>query len=84
MSQKKKYHKYDVYYVGYGEGCYAEEYCRQYVGTTYAVSPKQACSRVRYNTRTKEQPHGGYHTYSIGDILEEGSVTFTYEAVLAE
>lgn len=84
MAKKKEYRQYDVYLVGHGVGCYAENYCREYVGSTYAVSPKQACSRVRYQNRTREKPHGGYATQSIGDYADEGTVIYTYEAILAE
>lgn len=74
-------HHFDVYYVGKGEGCYAKEYCREYIGSTYATSAAQACSNVRYRNRTKEQPNGGYSHEILGDSMDMGFVIFSYEAV---
>lgn len=75
--------KYDVYIVGTGSGCYAENYSRQYVGSTIARTAKQACNNVRYRTPNKANPHGGNSEHVLGDILDEGEVYFHYEAVLA-
>lgn len=78
-------HTYNVYLVGTGEGCYAKNYCREYVGTTCAISPEKACSNVRYQQmRDSENPNGGYSAYELGDYLEEGSVFFRYEAELVD
>jgi len=81
---KKLKQKYDVYYVGIGSGVYAPNYCRQYVGSTFAVSPAQACNNVRYSLRDRKYPNGGYATDVLGDIYDEGEVKFHYEAQLSE
>lgn len=40
MTKPKRH--YEVYYVGKGSGCYAEDYQRTYLGDVWAVSEKQA------------------------------------------
>lgn len=79
MKKGKKH--YNVYYVGKGNGCYAENYQKTYLGDVWAISEKQACSYVRFRNRDKERPNGGYSTDVLGDIYDEGTVMFTYEAV---
>lgn len=74
-------HHYDVFYVGYGEGCYAKNYRREFVGSTWAVSPEKACSNVRYRLRDDKYPHGGYSYDVMGDSAGMGSVSFSFEAV---
>ena len=68
--------KYDVFWVGRGTGCYAENYCREYAGSTFAVSEAQAVNNIRHRT--------GVWEHTIGDYAEEGYVDFFYEAILAE
>lgn len=84
IREPKPKHRYYVYVVGSGSGCYREDYCRQFAGETWAVSAAQACNNVRFQNRDRERPHGGYSVWGFGDICEEGDVMFTYEAELAE
>jgi len=79
----KTKHKYAVYRVGTGTGVYARDFCNEFIGETFAVSPEQACNQVRFReTRCKTLPNGEYSTLVIGDRLEEGSVFFKYKAEL--
>ena len=78
---KKPKIQYNVYLVGKGFGCYKKDYCNVLLGKTYAVSEKQAINNVRYNTRNKERPNGGYSSWELGDIREEGHVEFYYKAI---
>jgi hypothetical protein len=84
MQKEKVLNVYNVYYIGKGNGCYAEDYCKTFVGRTKAVSPEKACSQVRWRNRNKNNPNGGYSINVLGDRLEEGFVTFTYKAELVE
>ena len=81
--RKPKQH-YNVFIIGEGDGVYAKNYCRQFIGETWASSAAQACNNVRYRMRDSKNPHGGYSTWGIGDILDEGSVLYTFHAELAE
>lgn len=72
---------YEVYYVGRGTGCYAQDYKKIFLGDTWAVSEKQACNFVRYRFRDKQRPHGGYAIDILGDSLNEGFVEYTFKAV---
>ena len=78
MAIKPKIH-YAVYLVAYGEGVYAP-HGKKLLGETWATSAAKACSNVRYRLRDKNRPHGGYSIDVVGDILDEGSVMYTYEA----
>ena len=78
MKKPKKH--YNVYYVGKGTGCYAENYQKTYLDEVLAVSEKQACNFVRYRFRDSKHPNGGYSTDFIGDIYDEGYVDFYYQA----
>lgn len=75
---KKPRQKYDVYLVGTGYGCYATNYRKVFLGSTFAVSEAQACNNVRHRC-------GGYSAseFDIGDYLEEGYVEYNYKAELA-
>lgn len=75
---KKPRQKYNVYLIGTGHGCYAEDYRRVFLGSTFAVSEAQACNNVRHRC-------GGYSasSFDIGDYLEEGFVSYSYKAELA-
>ena len=44
-------HKYNVYLVGRGHGCYAAEVKRTFMGETWAVSEKKAASNIHYRIR---------------------------------
>lgn len=79
MKKPKKHYK--VYYIGTGEGVYAENYQNTYLGEVWAVSEKQACNYVRYRFRDKKNPHGGYAKEILGDYLDEGFVEFRYKAI---
>ena len=74
--------KFDVYLVAHGSGCYSSS--KEYIGTTYAVSEKQAINNVRYSTRNKDYPYGGPSSLAVGDYAEQGSVHYEYEAELGE
>lgn len=76
----KELKHYDVYYEGHGNGCYAENYKKVYLGDVWEVSPAQACNRARYRMRDEEHPNGGYSTDILGDIYDEGMVLFEYKA----
>lgn len=76
MAKKQKY---SVYLVGHGHGCYASDYCNQFVGETWAVSPAKAVSNIKYRLRQE----GQYVPDDIGDCLDEGYVHFELEAVAA-
>ena len=84
MEKEKVKKHYNVYYVGKGNGCYAEDYCKVFLRDTWAVSEKKACSQVRWSYKSKNNPNGGYSINILGDRLEEGFVTFTYKAELVE
>ena len=43
---------YDVYYEGHGNGVYAKNYERIYLGDVWAVSEAQACNIKRYSLLT--------------------------------
>ena len=72
----KTKNKYDVYYVRSGTGCYTSS--ETYIGTTWAVSEKQACNNVR------NRCGGGPSVEWVGDYLEEGDVLKFYKAYLAK
>lgn len=76
MASKQKYH---VYRVGIGWGCYAVNYKKDFIGQTYAVSPAQACSQVRYRLMKDGQYLENYQ----GDSMDLGGVQFRLQAVLA-
>lgn len=65
--------KFNVYLVGTGEGVYREDYSKDYLGTTYAVSGKQAISQIRYRNKLGTE-------WTMGDYAGEGSVWFHYVA----
>ena len=71
---------YDVYYEGHGNGVYAENYEKIYLGDVWAVSEAQACNIIRYSLRDEKHPNGGYATDILGDIYDEGTVFFEYKA----
>lgn len=76
-------HRYDVFVVGTGHGCYVRDYCREYAGSATADSPAQACNIVRFNMRSDKYPNGGYATWILGDRLDEGYVDFKFVAQLS-
>lgn len=76
----RKRSKYNVYIVSHGYGCYeCIDGLKEYIGSTTAVSEKQAINNVRFK-------HEGRTTNSWhhDDYLEEGSGISTYIAELAE
>lgn len=75
---RKPKQKYNVYLIAHGSGCYAND--KTYVGTTYAVSEKQAINNVRFNTRDQDRPNGGYSSWAVDDYAGEGSVMYEYKA----
>lgn len=72
--------KYYVYRIGIGWGCYARNYKTDLVGTTYAVSEKQAINNIRFKAKKEgmdlEEPYG--------DAMDMGGVEFRLKAVLAD
>ena len=73
-------YKYNVYRVGTGYGCFARNYRRDFIGSTWAVSDKRACSQVRYR---ESQKYNFNLLEPLYDSLDMGYVTFRLEAVLA-
>ena len=69
--------KYRVYLVGHGHGCYAEEYCREDLGSTWAVSPAKAISNIKYRLRQA----GELLPDDLGDSEGLGFVHYSMEAV---
>ena len=67
-------HKYEVYWIGTGHGCYAENYCKEFLGTTWAVSEEQAINNIHHRT-------GFPFRDELGDYLEEGYVIYELKAV---
>ena len=78
MEQTKR--KYNVYRIGTGYGCYARDYRRDFVGSTWAVSDKRACNQVRYRALKNDRFDLVAPMY---DSRDEGMVKFHLEAVLA-
>lgn len=69
--------KYNVYRVGTGYGCYAREYRRDFVGSTWALSDKQACNQVKWR---EQQKYNFNFLEPIYDSLDMGYVTFYLKA----
>ena len=80
---KKPRQKYNVYLIGTGHGCYAEDYQKIFLGSTFAVSEAQACNNVRHRMRDDQNPNGGYSRWSLGDCADEGYVSYSDKAELA-
>lgn len=74
MTNKQKY---KVYLIGTGHGCYAEEYYRENLGSTWAVSPEKAISNIRYRLRQT----GELLPDDLGDSEGLGFVHYSLEAV---
>ena len=72
--------KYHVYRVGTGFGCYARNYRRDFIGSTWAVSEKQAVNNVRHREALK---NNFILTEPLYDSLGMGYVTFHLKSVLA-
>ena len=64
--------KYTVFILGVGYGCYAKDFCKNFVGYTWATSVNKAVSNVRYRMRQE----GKYIPNDLGDIYERGYVHF--------
>lgn len=71
-------HKFTVYLVGRGTGCYASEYYKEVLGETWAVSPEKAIANIRYRLRQK----GELLPEDLGDSEGRGYVTWMFEAVV--
>lgn len=69
--------KYKVYLIGTGHGCYAEEYYREDLGSTWAVSPEKAISNIKYRLRQA----GELLPDDLGDSEGLGFVHYSLEAV---
>ena len=72
-------HKFTVYLVGHGTGCYASEYYREALGETWATSAAKAISNIRYRLRQK----GELLPDDLGDSEGMGFVHYELEAVPA-
>jgi len=70
-------HKYEVYLIGRGTGCYAEEYYKEPLGETWAVSPEKAIANIKYRLRQK----GELLPDDLGDSEGMGYVHYELEAV---
>jgi hypothetical protein len=68
MAATKK--KYRVYLLGKGNGCYAHEYSKDFMGETWAVSKKQATSNIHYRIRKnhEELPQPLYDSMGYGFV----------------
>lgn len=77
MATEKR--KYEVYLVGHGTGCYASEYYREALGSTWAPSAAKAISNIKYRLRQK----GELLPDDLGDSEGMGFVHYTLEAVPA-
>lgn len=76
----KGMNKYHVYRFGVGSGCYARDYKRDFVGSTWAVSDKQAINQVKW----REQKKYNFNLLEpIHDSLGMGYVTFYLKAFKA-
>jgi len=69
--------KFTVYLVGHGSGCYAKEYRRELIGSTWATSAAKAVSNIKYRLRQK----GEYLPDDLGDSEGMGFVHYELEAV---
>ena len=65
--------KYKVYLVGHGSGCFARDYCKELIGETYAVSPKQAVNNISYR-------EGLVKEETVEDSLGMGTLIYRLEA----
>lgn len=74
MEQSK--HKYNVYLVGCGHGCYADEIRKTFMGETWAVSKKKAASNIHYRLRQSGEKLPEDYSDSSGS----GYVVWTLEA----
>ena len=74
MEQSK--HKYNVYLVGRGHGCYADEIRKTFMGETWAVSEKKAASNIHYRLRQSGEKLPEDYSDSSGS----GYVVWTLEA----
>lgn len=69
--------KYKVYLVGTGHGCYTEDYYREDLGSTWAVSPEKAISNIKYRLRQARE----LLPDDLGDSEGLGFVHYSLEAV---
>ena len=76
MPMEQIKHKYNVYLVGRGHGCYAAEVKRTFMGETWAVSEKKAASNVHYRIRQ----NGETLPEDYSDSSGQGYVVWTLEA----
>ncbi len=76
MPMEQIKHKYNVYLVGRGHGCYAAEVKRTFMGETWAVSEKKAASNVHYRIRQ----NGEKLPEDYSDSSGQGYVVWTLEA----
>lgn len=77
METKAKMRKYNVYRIAEGQGCFARSYRNDFIGETWAISEKKACSNIRFRC-VKE---GNYDLLCpIFDSYGEGRVDFHLEA----
>lgn len=72
-------YKFTVYLVGHGTGCYASEYRRELMGSTWATSAAKAVSNIKYRMRQ----NGEYMPDDLGDSEGMGFVHYELEAVPA-
>lgn len=70
MESKRKF---EVWLIGIGSGCFAKDYRRVLLGSTWAVSPKKAEANIKYRLRTNGEtlPEDVYDRYGEGSIKYE-------------
>lgn len=67
--------KYRVYLVGRGSGCFARDYCKEFIGETWAASPKQAVNNVSFREGLAKKE-------TIEDAIGLGTLVYSLEAEL--
>lgn len=65
--------KYKVYLVGHGSGCFARDYCKDLIGETLAVSPKQAVNNISFR-------EGLVKEETVEDSMGLGTLIYRLEA----
>lgn len=74
METKKR--KFNVYLVGLGEGCYAKELHKEFIGETWAISDKQAINNIHHRLRQTGETLPDIQVDSMG----MGYVTYVLRA----
>ena len=70
-------HKYEVWLIGTGSGCFARDYRKVFLGSTWATTPKKAEANIKYRLRTS----GETLPDDVFDRYGEGSIRYELKAV---